>query len=395
MRILLVTNSYPSVHSPSGAPYLSARVRALAAAGASVVAAALVPRYGPELALPRRLIGAYDNPSLALDSGDDGRRFRSATTKWTAIDVAAGRLGRRPESGIARASSAVLELPEVRAGTFDIVHAHGMYTLPAGEVGRRVASRLGVPFVVSMHGSDVTAVMPKVARAHVQTLRTAAATIYVSHALRDRAFALGAPTTRSFVIPNGVDLQVFFPGDQAPEAADESPRLLFVGNLLPVKGADRLPAILQAVRVRHPGATLDVVGSGPLESALARTPGLSLHGRLAPVEVAQAMQAASVVVVPSRAEGWGCVVSESYACGTPVIASAVGGLVEAVLDPAHLVTPSAGDDGNHGIAEAFADVLETLLREPPSLDRLFSHVQHSGWSDVTSRELGVLESALE
>lgn len=395
MRILLVTNSYPSVHSPSGAPYLSARVRALQAAGASVVAAALVPHYGPELALPRRLFGAYDNPSLALDSGDDGRQFRSATTRWTLIDVASGRLGRRPESGVARASCAVLDLPEVRKGTFDIVQAHGMYTLPAGEVGRRVAERLGVPLVVSMHGSDVTAVMPKMPHAHVQTLRAASATTYVSHALRDHAWALGAPTTGSYVISNGVDLQVFRPGDRAPRPAGGPPRLLFVGNLLPVKGADRLPAILRAVRVRHPGATLDVVGSGSLDAALAGTPGLSLHGRLAPAGVAQAMRAASVLLVPSRAEGWGCVVGESYACGTPVIASAVGGLVEAVLDPAHLVTPAAGVDGDHGIAEGFADVLDTVLGEPPSLDRLLSHVQHSGWSDVVSRELGVLESALE
>ncbi|WP_168583423.1 glycosyltransferase [Gephyromycinifex aptenodytis] len=393
MRILLVTNSYPSVHSPSGAAYISARVRALRAAGASVVAVALVPEYGPELGLPRRLAGAHDNAALALDDGRDGREFLSATTRWGALEVAAGRLGRTPAAGIARATAALADLPQVRSGQFDIIHAHGMYTLPAGEVARRAAQNLGIPFVVSMHGSDVTQVMPRVAPAFTATLEAAAATTYVSEALRSRALAAGAPRAHSHVIPNGVDLSVFTPR-QAHSAQVPGPlRLLFVGNLLPVKGADRLPAILSAVRERYPGSSMDVLGSGALETRLRGVPGLRLHGRLDAPQVAQAMRQASALIVPSREEGWGCVVSESYACATPVIATAVGGLVEAVLDPAHLVNfPPEASPAQEG--QAFADVLQALMDEPPTRDRMLAHVARCGWGEVAGRELAVLEGAM-
>lgn len=388
MRILLLSNSYPSVHSPSGAAYITARVRAARASGAQVMAVALVPAHTPEIALARRLTGLFDNAQLALDSGRDGREFVSATVPWTGWDVACGRLGRTPAAGIARAVRTVRRLPAVREAGFDIVHAHGMYTLPAGEVARRVAEHLAVPYVVSMHGSDVTSVMPRVAPAACATLRSAAATIYVSEALRRQAVACGAATQAAHVIPNGVDLDVFTPRRGEPSGA---PRLLFVGNLLPVKGADRLPQILTAVRARHPGAVLDVVGSGPLADRLSGIDGVTLHGRLPPEQVAAAMRRATVLLVPSRAEGWGCVVTESYACGTPVVATRVGGLPEAVVDPAHLVDVPPAQES---IGELIADVVDRVVAHPPSAQQLAAHVAQSSWARIVARELAVLQDAL-
>lgn len=342
LRLLVLANSYPTAAVPSAAAYLTNRLGALARRDdVETVAVALAPTYSPALARARRLTGLPGADSLALDPGA-GALLREARVRWTPADVAAGRLGRAPAGAIGRATRAVSEV--LGAWCPDVVLAHGMYTLPAGEVARRLARQAGVPYVVGMHGSDVTQVIARAPHAARATLAGAAATIYVSAALRDRALGLGLPRRGAHVVPNGVDTGTFAP--EAPRTATDpnAPRLLFVGNLLPVKGADRLPAIVSAVRTLAPGARLDVVGDGPLRCRLAAELGdaATLHGRLAAQEVARHMRRCDVLLVPSRQEGWGCVASEALACGTPVVATAVGGLPEAVGDPARLVPEGPG-----------------------------------------------------
>lgn len=407
LRILVVANSYPTVAAPSGAPYLTNRLARLARRpGVQVQALALVPRYGPVSAAVRRRAGLLPNEALALPDTEAGRRYDAVACRWRPADVLAGRLGRIPMGLVARAAASVLVTigrhPESRqgAGRFDVVHAHGMYTLPAGAVAERVAAALELPFVVSMHGSDVTEFMPRRAGGYREILGRAAATTYVSEALRDRAVEIGAPSDRAHVIPNGVDLGIFSPagagagvdGRVRPVPGDP-PRVLFVGNVLSVKGADRLPAIMRALRVRAPGATLDVAGDGPLRMALAAEAdaGITTHGRVEPERVAELMRAASVLVVPSRAEGWGCVIGEAYACGTPVVGSAVGGIPEALGGFVEPVAP-VGDDA--AVAEAFAERIAQVVAAPPDPVALAAHVAGQDWEAVVDAELGVLTSVV-
>ena len=72
------------------------------------------------------------------------------------------------------------------------------------------------------------------------------------------------------------------------------------------------------------------------------------------------MQAADALLVPSRAEGWGCVATEALACATPVVATRVGGLPEAVGPGGQLVDPA--DDG---YSSRFAAAIEDVLADPP------------------------------
>ena len=129
-------------------------------------------------------------------------------------------------------------------------------------------------------------------------------------------------------------------GADPPSTA--APLLLFVGRIQPLKGAD--VAVRTLAELPHPDARLVVVGgpSGPDgEAELARVHGLvdelGLTGRVTFVaprpheELTAYYRAADVCLVPSRSESFGLVALEAAACGTPVVAAAVGGLATLVV----------------------------------------------------------------
>lgn len=408
MRILVVSNSYPTRATPSAAPYIVSRLAQLRRRpDVDVRAVALPPTYTAPARLARAAAGLSDESDLALASGDSG--LLAAPARWSLSDIARGRLGHRPRDAVRSAVRAVEALLAAERFVPDVVHAHGMYTLPAGDIARVVAERLEVPFAVSLHGSDVSQVIRRDPDPAAATLSAAAATSYVSEALRDEALSYGMPSVGARVIPNGVDLDLFTPGGDrafdpsmspspspspsldlarpAPIDAAAGPRLLYVGNLLPVKGVDRLPAVMAQVRRTWPTARLDVVGDGSLHGVLARglDPADTLHGRLPPGEVARRMQAADVLLVPSRAEGWGCVATEALACATPVVATAVGGLPEAVGSGGILVDPA-----DEGYASRFADAVDRILRNPPPPTVLTDAAAGLSWARVVDRELEML-----
>jgi D-inositol-3-phosphate glycosyltransferase len=149
------------------------------------------------------------------------------------------------------------------------------------------------------------------------------------------------------IVPPGVDPAFFSPGDQrgARQAVGlgEGPELLFVGRIQPLKRVD--VAVRALAELGDPSATLVVVGGasgaeGASEltrvHALVRALGLEGQVRFVPPQPHHLLstwyRAADVVVVPSRSESFGLVALEAAACGTPVVASAVGGLTSLVDD---------------------------------------------------------------
>jgi glycosyltransferase involved in cell wall biosynthesis len=197
----------------------------------------------------------------------------------------------------------------------DIVHAHW---LPSGLAG--LATRK--PLVVQLWGSDVE-LAKRVPWLFRPILRRARIVICASNALAADARALGARDVR--VIPSGIDV---------PEAVGEPeqpPHILYVGRLSAEKGVLELA---EAAR----GLPLVVVGDGPLRAALPQAVGFVPHEELGPF-----YERASVVVVPSRREGYGVVAREAMAYGRAVVATQVGGLVDAIEDGVNglLVEPSA------------------------------------------------------
>ncbi len=182
----------------------------------------------------------------------------------------------------------------------------------------------------------------------------------------------GLSPSRTRVIPCGVDLDAFTPVTPARRAEarraldlGETPTLLFVGRLDPIKGIDLL---LESVALLRTPARLLVVGGDPsgdpeVERLRARATGLGIAERVRfPGAVPQRdlptyYHAADAVIVSSRYESFGLVAVEALACGAPVVASAAGGL------------PSIVRDGENGLLvrwrspQAFAERIDLLLSD--------------------------------
>lgn len=186
----------------------------------------------------------------------------------------------------------------------DLVHAHW---LPAG----LVAGATGRPFVVQLWGTDVELARraPVVAR---RILGRARLVICASEELAAAAHELGAGAVR--VIPSGVDVP------EAVAEPDEPPHVLYAGRLSPEKG------VLDLVEAAT-GLPLVVAGDGPLRDRVPDALGFVPHD-----ELERLFARSAVVVCPSHREGFGVVCAEAMAHGRPVVATAVGGLRDLVVD---------------------------------------------------------------
>jgi glycosyltransferase involved in cell wall biosynthesis len=186
----------------------------------------------------------------------------------------------------------------------DLVHAHWLPSaLPALKTGK--------PFVVQLWGTDVE--LARRARwAFRPLLRRARLVLCPSQALATDARGLGAREVR--VVPAGVELP------ETVAAPEEPPHVLYVGRLSEEKGVREL---LEATE----GMRRVVVGDGPMRERVPDAVGFVPPSQLGPY-----YERAAVVVCPSRREGYGVVAREAMAHGRPVVASAVGGLVDAVED---------------------------------------------------------------
>ncbi|MCP9487196.1 MAG: glycosyltransferase family 4 protein [Gaiellaceae bacterium MAG52_C11] len=159
--------------------------------------------------------------------------------------------------------------------------------------------------------------------------------------------------------PAYMDLEPFLgPAVPLPEA----PTALFVGVLERYKAIDVLAAAWPGVRERVPEARLHVVGSGSLSVPAGE--GITWSPSLPTAEVAAALDAATLLVLPSRSEGMGRVLVEAFCRGRGVVGSRVGGIPDLVRDGENgLLVPPAD-------AAALADELARVLGDPELADRL-------------------------
>jgi D-inositol-3-phosphate glycosyltransferase len=184
----------------------------------------------------------------------------------------------------------------------------------------------------------------------------------------------GADPNRLCTSPPGVDHRVFRPGSQRSArlrlGLGPGPVVLFVGRIQPLKGVDVLLEAFARIENLHPEATLLVVG-GPSGAngqrellALRQRAGLlgvlrrvKFYGPLPHGLLADFYRAADLVVIPSRAESFGLVAAEAQACGTPVVAAKVGGLVYVVDDGVTGILVDGWDPAD------YAEVLDRLLSD--------------------------------
>ena len=231
-----------------------------------------------------------------------------------------------------------------------LVHADA-YGQPAGTLAR-------VPVRVSTkHGFNEFREARAFALADRGLAQLAHAQVAVSHGLARYLAETEGFAEESFeIVHYGVAAGAAVP------PYDGSPRLLTAGRLIPIKGHILLLRAFAAALEQVPELELHIAGRGPLEPALrALASELRLRGRIRflgqVVPIQHALERASIVVVPSLGEGFGMIALEAMERARPVIAAAVGGLLDLVQDgeTGLLVQPGAAEPLARAIVELAAD----------------------------------------
>ncbi len=277
---------------------------------------------------------------------------------------------------------------------FDLIDAH--YAYPDGVAAALLARRLGRPLVITARGSDLNVIadyaLPR------RWLRWACGVadhlVTVCEDLRGRLIRLGVDPGKVTTLRNGVDLEAFRPGDRDAVRAGlglAGPVLLSVGNLIPLKGHHRVIEALPFV----PGATLLIVGEGPMRRTLeatARRLGVAdrvrLVGRVPHEAMKDWFQTADLLVLASSSEGWANVLLEAMACGTPVAATDVGGSAEVVR------APEAGRLVKERTPAAIAAAVNDLLAAPPDRAGTRAYAEGFGWDETSAGVLRVFKGVL-
>ena len=251
-------------------------------------------------------------------------------------------------------TAGVEEFARAEGLAYDLVHSH--YWL-SGVAGLRLRERWGAPLVQMFHTlgrlknevAQTRSEMEPDLRLDEETRIVAEADRIVAANVVERAHLVwyyGARSERIAVIPCGVDTELFQPMDPA-KAKDllelpPEPLLLYVGRLTPIKGLDTL---LEAMVAIPAAASLLVVGGeedepdgghGAVLRARAAALGLGRRVRFLRAQPQRRLRllyaAADATVMPSYYESFGMVALEAMACGSPVVASRVGGLTTTVQD---------------------------------------------------------------
>ncbi|MFJ3790562.1 D-inositol-3-phosphate glycosyltransferase [Kitasatospora sp. NPDC090091] len=311
-----------------------------------------------------------------------------------------------------------------RPGHYDLVHSH--YWL-SGQVGWLAAQRWGVPLVHTMH---TMAKVKNAALAEGDTPEPAARVIGETQVVEaaDRLIAntteeaaelarhYAARPDQLAVVHPGVNLDVFRPAAPAARAAARSALglpadaavLLFAGRIQPLKAPDVLLRAVAVLLERRPELrerlVVPVVG-GPSGTGLAKPESLHklaaqlgicdvvrFHPPVGQARLADWYRAATALVMPSYSESFGLVALEAQACGTPVVAAAVGGLPVAVRDG---VTGTLVD-GHDPVAWSLA--LEPYVTDPGLVvERGAAAARHAaafGWDTAAATTAEVYAGSL-
>ncbi|MGB9821347.1 MAG: glycosyltransferase family 4 protein [Pseudothermotoga sp.] len=280
---------------------------------------------------------------------------------------------------------------------FDLIHAHGMSVIPAGEIAYLLARKHNKPFVVTLHGSDVNLLMPKRKQRYTEILEDASKCIFVSKALLEKAKSFGYSGKNAVVIPNGYDPEIFKQMDKEQIRRElgihkENTHYVgFVGNLIPIKRADKLPEIFESVVKNIPNVRFIIVGDGVLRDKILKQMkdlDVVFAGRVPQTEVAKYMNAMDVMVLPSRQEGFGAVIIEAQACGTCVVGSSNGGIPEAIGFSEYVV-----EEGDN-FEERFAKRVVEVLREGYDMNRLLERAKGFTWRSIVLAEMRIYRNVL-
>lgn len=388
MKILFITNQAPRENKTFSGIFIVKRLQQLKRFDISYEAMSLVFADSKFVSAIKRLSkGDISEPLEEFE----GVRFRTGVLDGNLSSLLKYRLQRDYyKSLVVSCANRIEQLVDI--SSFDLIHAHGMYDVPAGMVAQVLAEKYQKPFIVTLHGSDVNILMSKRKQEYSTALESASKVISVSNAVLEKAKTYGYSGKNAVVIPNGYDPEVFKPMDKEIvrkklDIHNEGYKYAgFVGGLNPVKRADKLGEIFHLIAKKITNTIFIVVGDGSLKDKIEKeTKDLNVvfTGKLSQKEVASWMNAMDVMVLPSRNEGWPCVVLEAHACGTCVVGSDNGGIPEAIGFKEYVV--EEGKD----FEKRFAGKIIKVLKDGYDREVFINHARGFSWNKIVEKEITI------
>ena len=388
MKILTFSTLYPNAETPSHGIFVETRLRHLLADFADLAAKVVAPV--PWFPFAAKRFGHYAKFARVPES-----------EQRNGVSILHPRYLQLPKIGmncapqfLARASYPVLK-KIIRDGfDFDLIDAH--YYYPDGVAATLLGKWLNKPVIVTARGTDIN-LIPDFAAPRKMILdasRNAAASVTVSQGLKKRMVELGAAAEKIHVLRNGVDLTLFQPVDRVRIRAElgwQGKVLLSVGNLLELKGHHLvIDAMRDLVEYR-----LVIIGSGKEEEKLRRqchaanvADRVEFIGSLAQNKLKTYYGAADALILASSREGWANVLLESMACGTPVIATRVGGNPEVVsCADAGILLPERS-------AQSIAEGVCKLFSSYPDRNSTRRYAEQFDWRETSVLQMKLFERIL-
>jgi len=376
LRILTFTSLYPNAEQPRHGIFIENRIRELQRSHpVEITVVAPVPWFP----LSWRRLGLY--ATYARVASEEARHGITVHHPRYPVVPKIG-MNIAPELMYRFLRRFIRRLHEQH--NFDVLDGHFLY--PDGVVATRLGRDLGLPVMNTARGTDVVlyTTFPVPRRQIRRALRESDATIGVCEFLARKLRDLEPDQGNIVVMRNGVDLEHFCEQDRVRMRERFKLgrfTLLSVGNLIELKGHH---LIIEAMQELH-DCELLIAGEGPMEPELRRllarlglAERVRLLGLVPHAELRDLYSAADCLVLASRSEGWANVLLESMACGTPVLATAVGGTPEVVADE------RAGLLLEQRTAAAIADGVRRLRRHYPQRSDVRRYASGFSWAETSA-----------
>ena len=278
---------------------------------------------------------------------------------------------------------------------YDVVHAHShlFFSTNMCALARHIT---GKPLVITNHGLISQTVPEWISGIYTPTIakwtfQSADKILCYAEEEKDRLLELGIKADKIVVIHNGVNTDVFSPGEKTSSVR----QLLWVGRFAPGKGLEYLIDSFQVLLKEYPDLKLLMVGVGPVREDIWKkvedmglTTSVSIKDSIPNSEISKTYRDSSIFVLPSINEGVPRSILEAMACGIPVVCTDLPQLLK-VVSGCGLMVPVKD-------AQALSEAIGRILSDPEYAKELGAHgrekaVKEYSWEDTVRKTIKVYE----
>ncbi len=366
MKVMLLSSYLPRPHVPGNVPFISSRIKALIKKNIDV--RSFLVSNTSEVDYNFKDIGLFEHQVKVMnfyfeDCWEDKNKI---------LDLIESLKDQYYKSGC------------------DIIHAHAAF--PAGYIASLLKDKYNISYVLTIHGSDIHTTpfedkqfSRQVKELTIKALKKAECVISVSDFLIKKAFLLTDKIKRFEIIPNGIDSMF---KNSTKKNKKEEVVLGFIGNLISVKGADRVLPVFRKVKEYANETKLIIIGDGDLKEKISNDieekekEDILLTGRIPHNEIPIILSKIDILFLPSRNEGWPCIINEALATKTPVIGVDNGGIREAIGDSKYVVY--ADEHIIDRLSQKIIEVIKNGYNE-----ELYLKAQNMTWDVIIQKEIDI------